>query len=326
MVHAMLSAIDDLCENNPNQKIHQIVSWLPHGQAFKIHDRNKFTNVVMPIWFMRLKYVSWVRQLNQYGFKTIQDGPDRGGMLEYGYFSGLMFMRLWIMLTYEISSSQTPTMTALYHKDFLRGEPELAQSIDKARRKGKGDSYNNQNDPTSISSPPSPRHIKNLAQPQDPAVSALCPSVSGDHGSRAMSSDAVCYLQNVVSNEELCQQQSSNIGVPFGFSSSFEKFADPMSQDHPVFIDGDAYSNMAMIHPSTTAPFVGSTPMGQPNSLVNLALPSFRMNPHRFAECRGVPSAYEPLSLDYFDPEPVVWENTMPALEERTSSYIASFF
>ena len=51
---------------------------------FKVYDRKKFISIVMPTWFVRLKHTSWIRQLNLYAFKRIQEGPDRGGKFWVG--------------------------------------------------------------------------------------------------------------------------------------------------------------------------------------------------------------------------------------------------
>ena len=81
MLHRMLADIEELGRKDPEMgSLKKIVSWQPHGKAFKIHDRKKFVSVVMPVWFMRIKYTSWIRQLNTYGFKKVhEDGPDKGG-------------------------------------------------------------------------------------------------------------------------------------------------------------------------------------------------------------------------------------------------------
>jgi hypothetical protein len=44
-----------------------IVSWLPHGRAFKIHQPKVFAEVIMPRFFNQSKYTSFQRQLNLYG-------------------------------------------------------------------------------------------------------------------------------------------------------------------------------------------------------------------------------------------------------------------
>lgn len=44
-----------------------IVSWLPHGRAFKIHKPKAFADIIMPRFFNQSKYTSFQRQLNLYG-------------------------------------------------------------------------------------------------------------------------------------------------------------------------------------------------------------------------------------------------------------------
>lgn len=100
-LHKMLTEID---EQQNMQHFQKIISWQSHGMAFKIHDRQGFIDKIMPIWFSRLKYSSWVRQCNLFGFKRIQmDGRDKG---------------------------------ALYHceNNFIRGMPELAANIAKVKK------------------------------------------------------------------------------------------------------------------------------------------------------------------------------------------------
>lgn len=102
-VHQMISEIDEQASSDKTMKsFKKIISWQRHGMAFKIHDRQKFIDKVMPRYFSRLKYSSWVRQLNLYGFKRIQmDGSDKG---------------------------------ALYHENFIRGMPELSATIAKVKK------------------------------------------------------------------------------------------------------------------------------------------------------------------------------------------------
>jgi hypothetical protein len=70
-----------------------IVSFYPHGRAFGIHNINAFTDEILPKYFSKQsKLVSFVRQLNLYGFVRIHSGLDMGGY---------------------------------YHELFLKGRPEL---------------------------------------------------------------------------------------------------------------------------------------------------------------------------------------------------------
>ena len=56
-----------------------IVSWQPHGKAFRVHLPDVFVKTVMPHYFSKqTKYKSFLRQLHIYGFHRIGKGMDRG--------------------------------------------------------------------------------------------------------------------------------------------------------------------------------------------------------------------------------------------------------
>lgn len=57
-----------------------IISWLPHGRAFKIHSENLFEKHIMKKYFYQSKIDSFKHQLYSYGFKKIgQRFIDCGG-------------------------------------------------------------------------------------------------------------------------------------------------------------------------------------------------------------------------------------------------------
>lgn len=103
-LHRMLTEIE-----KGGLDLEQIVSWQPHGRCFCIRDKRAFIDTVMPKYFYQLKYVSFQRQLNLYGFKKVYgQGPDKG---------------------------------AYYHEMFLRGLTEMAGSIQRVKAvKGGGSS------------------------------------------------------------------------------------------------------------------------------------------------------------------------------------------
>lgn len=79
-----------------------IVSWLPHGRAFKIHNRRRFTVEVIPRFFKQSTFGSFSRQLRMYGFERLnQKQMDRG---------------------------------AYFHEAFLRGMPPLCANIQKLEK------------------------------------------------------------------------------------------------------------------------------------------------------------------------------------------------
>jgi hypothetical protein len=57
-----------------------IVSFLPHGRAFMVHDVDQFVGKVLPKYFKHTAWNSFTRQLSLYGFHraTIESGPDSG--------------------------------------------------------------------------------------------------------------------------------------------------------------------------------------------------------------------------------------------------------
>jgi len=69
-IHKMLEDV----EKNGNS---HIISWRPHGRAFKIHDKNKFVSTVLPRYFSASSFTSFSRWLNHWGFLRILSGKDR---------------------------------------------------------------------------------------------------------------------------------------------------------------------------------------------------------------------------------------------------------
>lgn len=47
----------------------ECISWMPHGRAFLVRDTDKFMEDIAPRYFKMLKYRSFTRQLNLWGFK-----------------------------------------------------------------------------------------------------------------------------------------------------------------------------------------------------------------------------------------------------------------
>ena len=86
-----------------NEGHDHIISWQPHGRAFRIHKPGIFEHEVMTRFFKQSHIASFRRQLNLYGFIRLSSGSDKG---------------------------------AYYHESFLRGRPLLSLGIMKTRIKG----------------------------------------------------------------------------------------------------------------------------------------------------------------------------------------------
>ena len=66
-----------------------IVSWQPHGRAFLVRDKKRFTQEVLPKYFKQSKFSSFCRQLSLYGFVRLRrDGPDKGGYYHEMFLRG----------------------------------------------------------------------------------------------------------------------------------------------------------------------------------------------------------------------------------------------
>lgn len=80
-----------------------IVSWLPHGKAFRVHDTKAFVSDILPRYFAQSKITSFQRQLNLYCFSRIKYGKEKG---------------------------------SYFHPYFLRDEPQLSERIIRMPLKG----------------------------------------------------------------------------------------------------------------------------------------------------------------------------------------------
>ena len=70
-LHDMLDAADE-------KGFTSVVSWLPDGRSFKVHDKETFVSLIMRRYFEQTKYKSFQRQLNMWGFERHLSGPHKG--------------------------------------------------------------------------------------------------------------------------------------------------------------------------------------------------------------------------------------------------------
>lgn len=73
-------------ETNGNDSI---ISWIPGtNNAFKVHNKEKFTKQILPDYFNATKYKSFQRNLNLWGFESITEGPNKGGCQHHIFIRG----------------------------------------------------------------------------------------------------------------------------------------------------------------------------------------------------------------------------------------------
>jgi HSF-type DNA-binding len=90
--------LHDMVESSSMSSQSNIIRWFPHGRAFRVFDKDRLVNELLPRYLKRqTQFASFQRQLNMYGFlKLTGDHADKGGY---------------------------------YHPLFLRGRPALSKLI-----------------------------------------------------------------------------------------------------------------------------------------------------------------------------------------------------
>ncbi|KAL3823653.1 hypothetical protein ACHAXA_009758 [Cyclostephanos tholiformis] len=93
------------------------ISWMPHGRAWKVHDKNRLISDVIPKYFVCKKFESFTRQLNGWGFKRLhQSGPDFGCYYHECFLRGLPDLTCLIRRLPTNLGKSTP---------YVEGEPNF---------------------------------------------------------------------------------------------------------------------------------------------------------------------------------------------------------
>ncbi|KAG7343411.1 HSF-type DNA-binding protein [Nitzschia inconspicua] len=72
-----------------NEAVSDVISWLPHGRGFRVHDQQRFENEVCPAYFgQRSKFSSFARKLNRWNFSRVMKGADAGSFYHPSFQRG----------------------------------------------------------------------------------------------------------------------------------------------------------------------------------------------------------------------------------------------
>lgn len=120
------------CQANFPAKLHKILSeqahshiitWLPHGRAFKVLNKDLLSSVVFPKYFSFKKFESFSRQLNGWGFKRLyQPGSDMGAYYHQGFLRGLPALTVSVRRLPPNQGKATP---------YPEGEPNFYKITEK---------------------------------------------------------------------------------------------------------------------------------------------------------------------------------------------------
>ena len=139
-----------------------VVSWLPDGQSFIVHNVYAFVAVILPRYFKQSKYKSFQRQLNVWCFERVNKGPEKG---------------------------------AYRHPSFVRGQHGLCREMQRKKVKGSSPSQSSPVQlPITLSSSPSVSRL--VSDSSDDSVSDL------RNGDDMSLSDALSQFDSSIKNVE----------------------------------------------------------------------------------------------------------------------------
>jgi hypothetical protein len=55
-----------------NPEYESVISFLPHGRSWRIHDQKRFEDEILPKYFRHGRFSSFTRQVNGWGFQRIR--------------------------------------------------------------------------------------------------------------------------------------------------------------------------------------------------------------------------------------------------------------
>ena len=97
-----------LLDDAKSENFEHIVSWLPSGTAFKVHNSHAFEEHIISRYFRQTRYKSFQRQLNLYGFHRIQSGEDTGAYFHSLFIRNNFNLLCFIKRSKVIKDTTTP--------------------------------------------------------------------------------------------------------------------------------------------------------------------------------------------------------------------------
>lgn len=110
-----LQALLDLLELKGESSV---LSWMPHGRAFRVHDPSAFVRGLLPRFLGMSKFSSFHRQLLLYGFtKCVANSADKGAYYHPSFIRGMPRLCREMKRTSIINGTETRNQS-LHEPDF----------------------------------------------------------------------------------------------------------------------------------------------------------------------------------------------------------------
>jgi HSF-type DNA-binding len=104
-----------------------IVSWQPHGRSFKIHNKTRFAQEILPHYFARQTiFTSFIRQLSSYNIlRLVSAGPDQGGYYHELLLRGKLLISLDCVAAGTVAAAGTEEQCNYSRRYDRTTEPNL---------------------------------------------------------------------------------------------------------------------------------------------------------------------------------------------------------
>lgn len=187
-----------------NPDLEHIISWLPHGRAWRIHQKQIFEREVIPTYFHHCRFTSFMRQVSGWGFRRVTSGNDSNAYFHEKFLRGMphlcsLMRRLKASDAKQIHQKCSLDDFSNYYK-ICQSSPILALPSNRV--------CHNES-PPSLSISLSPVPLTPVLPSMAERNSSLCmePSTNGKTstatrvGSYSASSSSVSVLSNMIPNK-----------------------------------------------------------------------------------------------------------------------------
>jgi hypothetical protein len=104
--------LHEMLDNADVEGFSDIVSWLPGSMnSFKVHQPRVFVEGIMPRYFKKIKFKSFLRQINMWDFKRIKGGAGKGGYRHSNFIRGMPSL-CFMMKRVKIKGTGSPPFVA----------------------------------------------------------------------------------------------------------------------------------------------------------------------------------------------------------------------